>query len=308
MFAFSLTYMFIFCMLFLCMGTYLHVPLHGNASQTQYSVSVYGDVSTCISPWQRFSNTVYCFCVWGRIYMYLSMATLLKNSILFLCMGTYLHVSLHGNASQTQYIVSVYGDISTCISPCQRFSNTVYCFCVWGRIYMYLSMATLLKHSILFLCMGTYLHVSLHGNASQTQYIVSVYGDVSTCISPWQRFSNTVYCFCVWGRIYMYLSMATLLKHSILILCMGTYLHVSLHGNVSQTQYIVYVYGDVSTCISQWQRFSNTVYFFCVWGRIFFFLYWKIYYKEQIDDIIYSYLHEKRKMKDAYIKKIEEEE
>ena len=144
------------------------------------------------------------------------MATLLKHSILFLCMGTYLHISLHGNASQTQYIVSVYGDVSTCISPWQRFSNTVYCFCVWGRIYMYLSMATLLKHSILFLCMGTYLHVSLHGNASQTQYIVSVYGDVSTCIPPWQRFSNTVYCFGVWGRIYMYLSMATLLKHSIL--------------------------------------------------------------------------------------------
>ena len=36
--------------------------------------------------------------------------------------------------------------------------------------------------------------------------------------------------------------------------------------------------------------------------------YWKIYYKEQIDDIIYSYLHEERKMKDAYIKKSEEEE
>ena len=36
--------------------------------------------------------------------------------------------------------------------------------------------------------------------------------------------------------------------------------------------------------------------------------YWKIYYKEQIDDIIYSYLHEKRKMKDAYIQKSEEEE
>ena len=39
-----------------------------------------------------------------------------------------------------------------------------------------------------------------------------------------------------------------------------------------------------------------------------FFNYWKIYYKEQIEDIIYSYLHEKRKMKDAYIKKSEEEE
>ena len=38
------------------------------------------------------------------------------------------------------------------------------------------------------------------------------------------------------------------------------------------------------------------------------FLHWKIYYKEQIDDIIYSYLHEKRKIKDAYIKKSEEEE
>ena len=37
-------------------------------------------------------------------------------------------------------------------------------------------------------------------------------------------------------------------------------------------------------------------------------LYLKIFYKEQIDDIIYSYLHEKRKIKDAYIKKSEEEE
>ena len=38
------------------------------------------------------------------------------------------------------------------------------------------------------------------------------------------------------------------------------------------------------------------------------FLHWKIYYKEQIDDIIYSYLHEKRKIKEAYIKKSEDEE
>ena len=41
---------------------------------------------------------------------------------------------------------------------------------------------------------------------------------------------------------------------------------------------------------------------------VIFLLCWKIYYKEQIDDIIYSYLHEKRKIKDAYIKKSEEEE
>ena len=46
----------------------------------------------------------------------------------------------------------------------------------------------------------------------------------------------------------------------------------------------------------------------CLMYLYIYILHWKIYYEEQIDDIIYSYLHEKRKIKDAYIKKSEEEE
>ena len=119
--------------------------------------------------------------------------------------------------------------------------------------------------------------------------------------------------YCIYGMFLIDYGTPVLFKSLFLKLFIKALLSRLLDTSAIEIHYYYYYYYYYCQLVGYFTQIDkiNSLNHLCnTYTHIMFFscLHWKIYYKEQMGDIRYIYLHEKRKIKDAYLKKSEEEE